>query len=67
MTGIKKMGHTGTLDPLATGCLLIATDNSTKLISRLENSTKTYIFTVDMSITSPSLDMEGDISKVNID
>ena len=58
MTGIKKMGHTGTLDPLATGALLIATDNSTKLISRLEMETKTYVFTVDISITSPSLDME---------
>lgn len=67
MTGIKKMWHTGTLDPLATGCLLIATDNSTKLISRLENSTKTYIFTVDMSITSPSLDLEWDVTDVNIE
>jgi tRNA pseudouridine55 synthase len=67
MTGIKKMWHTGTLDPLATGCLLIATDNSTKLISRLENSTKTYTFTVDIGITSPSLDLEWDITDVNIE
>ena len=67
MTGIKKMGHTGTLDPLATGALLIATDNSTKLISRLESSTKTYLFTVDMSITSPSLDLEWDVESINID
>lgn len=67
MTGIKKMWHTGTLDPLATGWLLIATDNSTKLISRLEQSTKTYTFTVDISITSPSLDLEWDIIDVNIE
>ncbi len=67
ITGIKKIGHTGTLDPLATGCLLIATDNSTKLISRLENDTKTYLFTVDLSITSPSLDLEWSITPVNID
>lgn len=65
ITGIKKMGHTGTLDPLATGCLLIATDNSTKLISRLEHSTKTYVFTVDISTTSPSLDLEWDITPVD--
>lgn len=58
MTGIKKIGHTGTLDPLATGALLLATDDSTKLISRLEHETKTYIFTVDMSLSSPTLDME---------
>ncbi len=67
MTGIKKMWHTGTLDPLATGALLIATDNSTKLISRLELESKTYLFTVDMSISSPSLDMEWDIYSVNIE
>lgn len=66
MTGIKKMWHTGTLDPLATGCLLIATENSTKLISRLESSTKTYLFTVDVSITSPTLDLEKDVSNVEI-
>ncbi len=66
MTGIKKMWHTGTLDPLATGALLIATDSSTKLISRLEMANKTYLFTVDMSITSPSLDMEWAIERVNI-
>lgn len=60
------MWHTGTLDPLATGCLLIATENSTKLISRLENKTKTYIFTVDISKTSPSLDLEEDVTDVDI-
>lgn len=58
ITGIKKVGHTGTLDPLASGALLLATDNSTKLISRIEKETKTYLFTVDMSLSSPSLDLE---------
>lgn len=67
ITGIKKMWHTGTLDPLATGALLIATDNSTKLISRLELESKTYLFTVDISITSPSLDMEWSIESVSMD
>lgn len=51
------MGHTGTLDPLASGCLIIATDNSTKLISKLEHHTKRYIFTVDIGIRSDSLDL----------
>lgn len=63
------MGHTGTLDPLATGCLLIATDNSTKLIPLLEKQTKTYIFEVDISFSSDSLDLgtpttEHDISSM---
>jgi tRNA pseudouridine55 synthase len=61
------MWHTGTLDPLATGALLIATDNSTKLISRLELESKTYLFTVDISITSPSLDMEWSVESVSMD
>lgn len=61
------MGHTGTLDPLATGCLLIATENSTKLISRLENHQKTYLFTVDTSIISPSLDLGTETDRVSIE
>lgn len=65
ITGIKKMGHTGTLDPHASGCLLIATGDSTKLISRLENSIKRYQFTVDISTTTPSLDLETEATPVN--
>lgn len=51
------MGHTGTLDPLATGCMIIATDKSTKLIPYLEWKKKRYRFTVDMSQESDSLDL----------
>lgn len=42
------MGHAGTLDPLATGCLLVATENSTKLLPLLDGSEKTYVFTVSL-------------------
>lgn len=52
------MWHTGTLDPLASGCILVATDDSTKLISRLENQIKKYTFTVDISIFTPSFDLD---------
>lgn len=55
--GIKKMWHTWTLDPLASGCILIATENSTKLIPLIEWSDKTYTFTVAINGTSPSLDL----------
>lgn len=58
LTWIKKMWHTGTLDPLASGCILVATEDSTKLISRLENQIKRYIFTVDISIFTPSFDLD---------
>gem|GEM_PF-6708507 len=43
---IKKMGHTGTLDPLATGCMLVAVGNYTKLIPYFEKDTKTYEFDI---------------------
>jgi tRNA pseudouridine55 synthase len=52
----RRIGHTGTLDPLATGCLLIATHQSTKLIPYLENIEKTYRFTVDLRAKTDSLD-----------
>ncbi len=54
---IKKMWHTGTLDPLASGCLLIATWNYTKLIPYLEKDTKEYEFTISLDWTSDSFDL----------
>lgn len=53
---IKKMGHIGTLDPLASGCLLIATEGSTKLIPLFDNAKKEYIFTIRLDGISDSLD-----------
>lgn len=43
---IKKIGHTGTLDPLASGLLLIATDEDTKLIEYIDKGFKTYDVTM---------------------
>jgi tRNA pseudouridine55 synthase len=59
------MGHTGTLDPLATGCLLIATENSTKLIPLLESAEKEYIATIDFSGKSDSYDRGTTIESVD--
>lgn len=53
----KKAGHTGTLDPLASGLLIVATEGSTKLVPFLENDRKTYEFSVDFSRRSDSLDL----------
>ncbi|PIE85518.1 tRNA pseudouridine(55) synthase TruB [Candidatus Gracilibacteria bacterium] len=58
---IKKMGHTGTLDPLASGCLLIATGNYTKLIPYFEKDTKSYRANIMLDGTSSSYDNETDI------
>ncbi|MDD5197776.1 MAG: tRNA pseudouridine(55) synthase TruB [Candidatus Gracilibacteria bacterium] len=56
--GIKKVGHTGTLDPLATGLLLMATGNSTKLIPYIDKARKTYVFTVRLDGQTPSCDLD---------
>jgi len=55
--GIKKIWHTWTLDPLATGCLLIATGSYTRLISYLENDSKEYEFEVTLNWVSDSFDL----------
>ncbi len=59
------MGHTGTLDPLASGILLIATENSTKLIPALEGCDKTYSFTVRLDGKTESLDLGTEVEPVD--
>ncbi len=63
----KKLGYIWTLDPLASWCLLVASDKSTKLISLLEKSEKTYLFTVDISWKSASLDCGTSVEKAVLD
>jgi len=63
--GIKKAGHTGTLDPLASGLLLVATDNSTKLISSIDKARKTYIFTVRLDGSTPSGDLDTPVEYID--
>lgn len=56
-----KVGHAGTLDPLATGVLIICTGRSTREIERLQNGTKEYIATLRLGATTPSFDLETEI------
>lgn len=56
-----KVGHAGTLDPLATGVLIICTGRATREIERLQNGTKEYIATLRLGATTPSFDLETDI------
>ncbi len=53
-----KVGHAGTLDPLATGVMIICTGKSTKLIENFQYQTKEYIATLKLGETTPSFDME---------
>lgn len=59
---IRKMWHTGTLDPLATGGLLIATWNYTKLIPYFEKDTKEYEFTINLDWVTDSFDLAEEIT-----
>jgi tRNA pseudouridine55 synthase len=53
-----KVGHAGTLDPMATGVMIICTGKSTKLIESFQYQTKEYIATLQLGKTTPSFDSE---------
>jgi tRNA pseudouridine(55) synthase len=57
--GKVKVGHGGTLDPLATGVLPIAVGEATKLCGRMLDASKTYAFTVAFGTETDTLDLEG--------
>ncbi len=63
----SKMWHTWTLDPLATGGLLVAVWNYTKLIPYFEKDTKEYIFTVNFDWISPSYDLWTQVDFISDD
>ncbi len=58
--GLKKLkvGHTGTLDPLATGVVVVCTGKKTKEIDVLQNHVKEYVATLQLGATTPSFDLE---------
>lgn len=62
--GIKrfKVGHAGTLDPLATGVLLLCTGKATKRIEELQKHTKEYEAEIMLGATTPSYDMEHPVN-----
>lgn len=58
-----KIGHAGTLDPLATGLLIICTGRKTKIIEQIQNQPKEYIATISLGNTTPSYDLETPINQ----
>lgn len=58
-----KIGHAGTLDPLATGLLIICTGKFTKRISELQGQVKEYTGTITVGATTPSYDLETEINE----
>src|SRR5574344_776523 len=63
--GVKKklfkVGHAGTLDPLATGVLIICTGRATKRIEELQSHSKEYVAELRLGATTPSFDKEHEV------
>jgi len=70
ITGLKQIGHTGTLDPFATGLLICALGKATKLVGLFDILPKTYEAAVKLGVTSDTYDRTGEVKeqvpKVNI-
>ncbi len=60
---IKKIGHSGTLDPFADGLLILVTGKKTKEAGRFQNLPKTYVGTIALGQTTDTLDTEGEITE----
>lgn len=60
---IKRVGHTGTLDPNATGLMIIAFGKATKLVNYLQKDTKEYILEMKLGVLTDTLDMWGETLK----
>ncbi len=63
--GVKKLkvGHAGTLDPLATGVLIVCIGKATKQIDQLQAGTKEYVATLQLGATTPCFDLERPIDQ----
>jgi tRNA pseudouridine55 synthase len=59
--GVQKVGHAGTLDPMATGLLILSTGKKTKELGKYQNLNKTYTGTILLGKTSVSMDTETEL------
>ena len=64
--GTKKVGHTGTLDPMASGVLVLCVGNALKLCEMLTNHDKEYVAGVTLGIETDTLDMEGTVLSTEV-
>jgi len=63
---VKKIGHSGTLDPLATGGLLVAIGQYTKLIPYVEKDSKSYLADIMLDGSSPSYDSDSEVNYIPV-
>lgn len=60
-TGVRRVGHTGTLDPMATGVLVVCVGQATRLSEYLVDATKHYLARVRLGVETDTYDAEGDV------
>lgn len=61
VSGVKKTGHTGTLDPMATGVLPVCIEKATRVIQYMDEDTKEYISTMKLGLRTDTLDVWGSV------
>ena len=66
ITGVRKVGHSGTLDPKASGLMIVCTGKKTKVMDEFINLNKTYSGIIKLGVTSPSMDLETECTAVPI-
>lgn len=59
----KKVGHTGTLDPIASGVLMVCVGKATKLVDIITSANKEYVATVKLGLLTDTLDLDGEVLK----
>ncbi len=67
ITGIKRVGHAGTLDPFAEGVLIVLIGRATKLQSKFMEMPKTYVATLRLGATSDTYDRTGNIAMLEVE
>ena len=63
IVGTKKVGHAGTLDPMATGVLVVGINRATRLLGHLTLTAKSYAATIRLGISTVSDDVDGDVTE----
>ena len=62
LVGTRKVGHAGTLDPMATGVLVLGVNKGTRLLGHLALADKTYLATVRLGVATTTDDAEGEVT-----
>ena len=65
LAGTRKVGHAGTLDPMATGVLVLGVGRATRLLGHLSLTDKTYDATIRLGVTTVTDDAEGEVVAMN--